>query len=463
MRPLDQYEALALQAALLPRVEAVAAWRELIARIPWMEFPDPVERCLASIAVNLGAHSRNDSDSSEEVPYSAKLAGVYRATWTANIMRLRGLSPVFDAFDHQGIDYRVLKGTALCATTDRWGTRRMGDIDVIVPVEHGARSVAILRNLNFSPSHFRVIDDSDPPSGSSWDGPHGHIIDLHVGDPGRRSPELLDVLLCEQPTMTTSQGRTWPVPSPEALIVHSAMHARKGSAVSDHIQSLTDISLLLPLADDDRLRTLARRVRVTHTLAFLLDEISRITNSPANIPTIHGRRREPLIVSVRQFIARATTFERVRRERITDKPVLDGTNIRRSLYRMWFQTGQMRPLERVICRAFGGFLRSGESDLPRDRRRHISVPHSLRGRSVRVVVDCDDPYERLIFVNGIKFGTIDSSLTITLEKAPKSLELSLRLLGEPPLSRHAPSTSGPSTSSSITVAISEATRTLVNP
>jgi hypothetical protein len=118
----------------------------------------------------------------------------------------------------------------------------------------------------------------------------------------------------------------------------------------------------------------------------------------------------------------------------------------------------MRPLERVICRAFGGFLRSGESDLQRDRRRHIPVPHSLCGRPIRVVIDCDDPYERLIFVNGIKFGTIDSSLTITLEKAPKSLELSLRLLGEPPLSRHAPSTIGP-----ITVAISEATRILVNP
>jgi hypothetical protein len=453
MRPLDRYETLALQAALLPRDEAVLAWRELVAQVPWMEFPDPVERCLASIAVNLGAHSRHESDSSEEVPYSAKLAGVYRATWTANIMRLRGLSPVFDAFDHQGIDYRVLKGTALCASTDRWGTRRMGDIDVIVSSDQGARSVSVLRSLNFSPTYFRVIDDSDPPSDSSWEGPHGHIIDLHVANPERRSPELLDVLLSEQPSKTTSQGRTWPVPSPEALIVHSAMHARKGSAVSDHIQSLIDISLLLPLADSDRLRSLARRVRVTHPLSFLLEEISRITNSTSSTPAIEEWRAEPFIVSIRQFFTRATTFERVRRERVTTRPALDNTNVRHTLYRIWFQTGQMRPLERIICRAFGGFLRSGESDLPRDRRRHIAVPHSLRGRCIRVEVDCGDAYERLIFVNGIKFGTIEKKLTITLDHAPKSLEISLRLLGEPPQTALSP----------ITVTISEVTGMLTTP
>lgn len=453
MRPLDQYETLALQAALLPRDEAVAAWRELVSQVPWMEFPDPVERCLASIAVNLGVHSRSDSDSSEEIPYAAKLAGVYRATWTANIMRLRGLSPVFDAFDHQGIDYRVLKGTALCASSDRWGTRRMGDIDVIVSVEQGAKSVSILRNLNFSPTYFRIIDESDPPSDCSWEGSHGHIIDLHVAHPNRRSPELLDLLLAEPPSMIASQGRTWPVPSPEALIVHSAMHARKGSAVSDHIQSLIDISLLLPQANNDRLGSLARRVRVTHPLSFLLEEISRITNSASSTPAIEKWRAEPAIVSIRQFVTRATTFERVRRERVTTRPSLEATNIRRTLYRMWIQTGQMRPLERVICRTLGGFLRSGESDLPRDRRRHIAVPHSLRRSSIRVLIDCDDPYERLVFVNGIKYGTIEKKLTITLEQAPKSLEISLRLLGEPPRTALSP----------ITVTINEVPGVLTSP
>jgi hypothetical protein len=195
---------------------------------------------------------------------------------------------------------------------------------------------------------------------------------------------------------------------------------------------LIDISLLLPLADSDRLRSLARRVRVTNPLTFLLEEISRITNSTSSKPVITKRRAEPFIVSLRQFITRVASFERVRRERVTTRPALDATNIRRTLYRMWIQTGQLRPLERFICRAFGGFLRSGESDLPRDRRRHITVPHFLRGRSIQVRIDCDDPYERLIFINGIKYGTIEKSLTINLEHAPKSLEISLRLLGEPP-------------------------------
>lgn len=436
MRPLDRYETLALQAALLPRDEALEAWTRVLHDIPWMELPDPVERCLAAIAVNLGCHSRPEANESDEVPYSAKLAGVYRATWTSNIMRIRGLAPVFDAFDSRSIDYRVLKGTALCALADRWGTRRMGDIDVLVPTEHAASSVAVLRALDFSPTFFRTIDDDDPPSDCSWEGPNGHIIDLHVGDPRRRRPALLDLLLTEPPTKISSQDRMWPVPSAAALVVHAALHARKGSAVSDHIQALIDIATLLPLTNDQELSALARTTAVTHPLSFLLGEISRL--SARNVPMVKPTRREPLLVAARQFVTRVITFERVRRERITSESPAVGPNVRHRLYRTWLRTGQMRPLERVICRTVGGFLRSGELDIPRDRRRHIPVPQSLRGRFVRVDIETTDHDERMVFVNGIKFGTITTKASIHLNSAPRSLEISLRLLGDPPSRPSAP-------------------------
>ncbi len=436
MRHLDQFEDLALRSALLSRDEAIVAWTELLNQVSWMDFPDPVERCLPAIAVNLGCHSRPDPNELDEIPSSAKLAGIYRATWTSNIMRIRELSPVFDGFTSHAIQYRVLKGAALCAMADRWGTRRMGDIDVLVPVDQAAASVSVLRELSFSPKYFRVIDDSDPPLDSSWEGPHGHIVDLHVADPERRRPELLDALLADTPSTISSQGRTWPIPSTESLIVHSAMHARKGSAVSDHLQSLIDIAALLPMTNERQLSVLARQTAVTHSLAFLLDEIGRLTAT--RVPLVKPTRFEPLLVATREFVTRVHTYNQVRRERIiSDSPIVSA-NVRSHLYRIWLRTGQMRPLERVVCRTVGGFLRSGEFDHPRDRRRHIDVLRHLRGRCIRVDIESRDHNERLVFINGTKFGTIATKASIHLNSAPRSLEISLRLLGDPPSQPSAP-------------------------
>ena len=58
----DDSQSLALKAALLEPTDALHAWHALLARVAWMDFPDQVVRCLPSIAVNLGCHSRDPMD-----------------------------------------------------------------------------------------------------------------------------------------------------------------------------------------------------------------------------------------------------------------------------------------------------------------------------------------------------------------------------------------------------------------
>lgn len=436
MRPLDRHETLALRAALLPRHDALTAWSQLLDEVPWMEFTAPVERCLPAIAVNLGCHSRVEHDDSDDIPYSAKVAGVYRATWAANIMRLRALAPVFDALDARHVDFRVLKGTALCALTDRWGTRRMGDIDILVSAEHGAAAVAELRVLDFAPKFFRTIDDENPPPDSSWIGLHGYIIDLHVANRRLRRTNVLDVLLADPPARITSQGGTWPLPPPENLVVHAAMHARKGSAVSDHIQALIDIASLIPLTSESKLTSLARQVRVTHPLSQLLGEISRVTNT--DVPVVVPSRREPSLVGARRVSSRVTSLKRIRQERFSKTLDIRDSNVRKILYRLWIRNGQIRPIERAICLGLGGFLRNGVCDLPRDRRWHFEVPRSLRGRQVRLVIESGDPLERVVFINGIEYGSVAKRASVHLKSAPRTIEVSLRLFGDPPPFHHGP-------------------------
>ena len=430
MKGLGEQDRLALRAALLPRADASTAWIALLSSTPWMELSGPIQRCLAQIAVNLGCQTRTQDETGIEVPHSARLAGVYRSTWSANILRIRALEPLLEAFDERAIDYRVLKGTAVCAVTDRWGTRRMGDMDIAVAAAHAAASVRILRNAGFSPRFFRRITDANPPSASCWEGPGGQILDLHIGRAGRKRGDVIDAMFASPAMRIDSQGRSWPLPSRELMAVHAAAHARTGAAVSDHIQAVLDLALILPGTDPLTLEAIARRCGASAALARLQLELVAVTGQP--MPIVRPLRAEPLTSRIDRIAGAAVRLPQVVSERTSERPVSTGANVRDGLYRFWRRSGDLRPLERVVCRTFGGFLREGSLENPRDRRWRIEVPQVLRGRMVEMRVTCADPYARLLFVDGVSHGVLDRVATIRLERAPRIFELSLRLLGDPP-------------------------------
>ena len=47
-------------------------------------------------------------------------------------------------------------------------------------------------------------------------------------------------------------------------------------------------------------------------------------------------------------------------------------------------------------------------------------------------VACQDPYARLLFIDGVSHGVIDQAASVRLMIAPESIEVSMRLLGDPP-------------------------------
>lgn len=428
MRALNCAEVLALSAAILPYPQAGGAWRRLLSEIPWEDFDESLQRCLPVIAMNLS--STRYGDVARAVPQGGRLAGFYRATWTANIVRLRGLNALLDAFQSGSVDYRMIKGMAVCALTDQWGSRRMGDADLVVDQRDAAKAVHSLRTHGYVPRFFRRIDASSPPRSSCWAGPEGQVVDLHLGDPSRRHPSVLDLMLASPPRYVQSQSRQWPLPSPAAMAVHAASHAQVGAAPSDFVQSLVDVSRLLPLADEDELRELSRATATTGPLRHVVAELTSVTRGER--PAMSPRRAESFSRAIATILGEAQRLPAVVRERNAPSPSESGPHVRGWLYRPWYRVGQIRHLERLVVRACGGFLREGSIDLPRDRRRKVVFPRDLQGHPIKIQITCRDPYARLLFINGVSYGVLQACSAITLTCSAPSLELSARLLGEPP-------------------------------
>ncbi len=429
MRMPDDPTRLAVSAALLPPDSAVIAWQDLLAMVSWQDATESMQRCLPLIAVNLRCHARANPTRRRDIPHAQQLAGVYRATWTANIVRFRALQGLFDEFARRSVDFRLLKGMAVCVSSDLWGSRRMGDVDLVVRDMHAAEAVAALRDGGFSPRFFRPIDDQDVPDASCWEGSYGQLVDLHVGRPGRRSPRILDLIVSAPPAIVSSQGRHWPVPTPAAMAVHAASHAQVGASASDVTQALLDLARLLPLADTADLGRWARAAGATGPLSALSQELRELGMRGCETPV--AVRTEPLTRVAWRITSDVGRIPRVLRERSAQAPDVTYPHLRNWLYRPWFTAGQLRPLERLVSQTVGGFLREGALDLPRDRRRRVVIPHHLRGHAVRLTVTCADPYARLLFVDGVSHGVIQGVAHVSLDQVRGSIELSLRLLGDP--------------------------------
>lgn len=440
---MDLLEGLALRAAVLHGDDARQAWMDLTSRVDWMDLPDGVQRCLPAIAVNLACHGSSATDMGEgAVPYAARLGGVYRASWTENILRIRQMAPLLEDLASSGVDYRVLKGAAICAITDRWGVRRMGDIDVVVARADARKATTALRSLGFTPRFFRRISARRPPESACWEGPKGQILDLHVTSRRRTGHSILDWAMHTPAVTFESQGIRWPVPPPEVMLVHALKHAQLGAAPSDYAQALLDARVLLPRSDPRRLDALARRTGSLGLVrALALDLATLHSNAPQEFgqtsgPVAEWRRawRRSWRGEVRRTLRLpAILFERLPRPRDVQR-ALEHQQIRRTLYVPWLVLGQLRPVERVAVTLLGGFVtRTGCAiQLDREVRLRVQVPVQMVGRSANVRVTCSDPRARVLFINGESAGVLAGQAGIFVHRIPETMEVSARFLGDPP-------------------------------
>ena len=162
-----------LRAALLPRPEALEAWR---AASPWLDPAriDPGSRQLLPLVwANLAHQGVRD-------PALERLAGFYRDTRVRVEALLAAAGRLLAGLHAAGIPTLVLKGGALVVGYYRdTGVRPMSDLDVLVPTSAATAARGILQEQGWSPRFRWSAVGVRMTHAAVFDGAHGLPIDLH--------------------------------------------------------------------------------------------------------------------------------------------------------------------------------------------------------------------------------------------------------------------------------------------
>lgn len=155
-------DVLVIRAACARGVEGASAWAELHVKYGWELLPHSLARFLPMIYLNVRAEPL--------VPDRDRLRGVYRASWASNLTWIGVARPVLEGLRVRGVEPIVIKGGALCILTGRWGFRRMGDLDVVLPSMSAPAVRDLLQCSGFTritPPVAGVHSDVEGP----WEGP----------------------------------------------------------------------------------------------------------------------------------------------------------------------------------------------------------------------------------------------------------------------------------------------------
>lgn len=411
---------------------------------------EPIDDWTSELARPLPLVYLNVKDS-QEVAHRDLLRGIYRAAWSANMVRLRHAIDVIGEFDSQGIDYRLIKGTAVCALTDNWSARRMGDIDVVVLSEHAREVKAILETCGFE---HQVAGSS---SQGLWKSSAGGIVDLHVAH-----ARAYGGLLTDQPHVRMVLDVPLRVPSPELSVCIAAHHAQLGFAASDYIQGLLDIYRLLPICEAAKLTVALRHTHQGNFFVQVVEHLRTLGADPdrylqgidleALTPSLDPDAKPPLASSQASWASMAARLS---------SPLSLANRVpylRTSpTYLAWLSAGHIRPGEERVVRLSGGFLPLPPEALtvgttlevtPRptltqtskitsvripgiEDRVRIRLPPTARARIRLSRLDELSMASRMVFINGTMHGYFPpfdaSSVAIDVAPIDGSVEISLRL------------------------------------
>jgi hypothetical protein len=146
--PTPSHELL-LRAALCDPQPARQAWEQWNASHRLDDVDTGALRLLPQIYANLKSVRA-------KYPESARLAGIYRQSWTANHLRVARTARAIAALADAGVETLVLKGLALQALAyPSMGARMMADGDVLVARSQATEAARVLRrdgwSLDFEP------------------------------------------------------------------------------------------------------------------------------------------------------------------------------------------------------------------------------------------------------------------------------------------------------------------------
>lgn len=405
----------ALVAALGAPERARDAWNALLKAYAFDRLPNAVIRAMPQIYMNI-----KSQDGVAELP---RLRGVYRASWSSNLVTFAAIRPILLAFHEEGVSYRVIKGAAISALAGHWGQRTMGDIDVVVAEEDMPRALEVLGDHGF---RALVIDDGGPgPHGRRAQGHYlsdsGAVLDLH--SPHGR-PDLFTQLFREPGLMRKLLDTDIRVPSSDLLLAVSVWHAKVASAGTDHMQTLLDIGVIGPTVDHRRTRNILLRSDLlpeaeTHLGELeslgLLTAVDRRDWSQQTLLE-RGLRLRGRLTTTRSKAHLVWSIPRKVRNRRLSKVQMQALRSRKGtrarLYEVWCLAGQFGRLERIIDRYLGGFGRFGPEGGPipeRDFRFTIPAKQGVPGR-LRLHLHFTDRDShggsRLLFIDGRGHGLV---------------------------------------------------------
>ncbi len=406
---------LALIAALGEPRRALWAWNVILDEYEFDRLPNAVIRAMPQIYVNI-----RSLDDITELP---RLRGVYRASWSSNLVTFGAIRPVVMAFNQADIDYRAIKGAAISALIGHWGQRTMGDIDLVVAQEDIPRALVILQDEGFHPLTADALGtgpDSTKTQGH-FVSESGAVLDLH--SPHGRA-NLFSQMFREPGEMKQLLDTTIRVPSSDVLLAVSVWHAQVASAGTDHIQTLLDMGHLSPGIHHRRTRNILLRSDLLAAGQRCVAELeavgvmTQIDQADWSRRTMLerfvqlGERSRRFWLSMRRVTSIPVKLRNRRLTAVQRRALRRRPGIRSRLFEGWSRAGQFGRLERLIDDHLGGFGFFGPEGGPipeRDFRVTVPVERGVPGR-LRIHFTFEDREihsgSRILFIDGRGHGQV---------------------------------------------------------
>jgi len=168
---------LLLRAALLPRPEALSAWRQWSQRHDLEN--DPIDTGSYRLLPTVFAHLRQELGGDAA---GGRIEGLYKRHWYENQLAFAAGEQALAALQSAGIEAVLLKGwpLALRYYADI-GARPMSDLDLMVPSNRALAAAGVLEGLGWHPDHGIAIGESTLSHTHSrgFQRPRGGELDLH--------------------------------------------------------------------------------------------------------------------------------------------------------------------------------------------------------------------------------------------------------------------------------------------
>jgi hypothetical protein len=337
---------------------ALEAWSNLLAETDFVDISRSTQRLAPMVYLNL----RGATD----VPERGRLRGAYKYAWSKNHNLIGSLVPVVSDLDAAGINYRIAKGIAVQLALGIVGARVVGDADLVVSRADVEATRKVLEQNGFrcnSLSACGMHPQAAVHNALDFNKGDAHV-DLHVAELKEPS-RLLTEMLREPPHRVDYAGSTFLIPSPELLLLHSAVHGNASVAETDFSQSVTDIALLIPSCDRNLVRSQALHTGVYEAVSSLGQTLNHIGRTELVMPPSKSRTVPVAAPTIAYkgstFLGKARYASSLWRQRFHGgRPLVAagrGFTGRRLLYVMWNALGQFSSLERVMFARRPGFLR----------------------------------------------------------------------------------------------------------